>query len=148
MPLPYRQGIFKPQNPQKYKGTSLPVTRSSWEFKFCRFLDLNENIMEWSSEEPKIPYLNPNTRTMWNYHPDFLVRIKDPKNPLGSRVELIEIKPYKQTLAPVAKKGKKAQSLLKETQVYNMNQAKWQAAREFCRRQGWTFKVLTERDLF
>lgn len=104
--------------------------------------------MGWLSEEPKIPYHNPNTGTTWNYHPDFLIKIKDSSSKIGYRVEMIEIKPKKQTIQPISKKGKSKLSLLKEVQTWNMNNAKWLAARNFCAARGWSFKILTEDHLF
>ncbi len=55
----YRQGIFEPTNKNKYKGSKLPVFRSSWELKFMRFCDMNENVVSWGSESLKIPYWSP-----------------------------------------------------------------------------------------
>ena len=42
---------YKPEYPRKYKGdASNIICRSSWERKFCRWCDLNENIVSWGSE--------------------------------------------------------------------------------------------------
>ena len=57
--MAYR-GIFKPNNPGKYKGdASNIVYRSLWERKFMKLCDSNSNILEWSSEEVIIPYKSP-----------------------------------------------------------------------------------------
>ena len=51
---------YKPSHPTKYKGdASNIICRSSWERKFCRWCDLNENILAWGSEEFCIPYISP-----------------------------------------------------------------------------------------
>ena len=43
---------FKPSFPKKYKGDSDNIIcRSSWERRFCNYCDLNENILQWGSEE-------------------------------------------------------------------------------------------------
>jgi hypothetical protein len=130
----------------KYKGTALPVCRSRWEYRFCRFLDFNENVIEWISEEPKIPYLNPNTNTMWNYHPDFVIRVKTLSGP--PRTQMVEIKPKKQTVPPIVTKGKHQRTILYEACTWRQNCAKWEAARAYCASRGWEFKILTEDNLF
>lgn len=137
--------IFKPTNMNKYSGKSLPISRSSWETKFMRYLDLNPNVISWLSEEPKIPYVNPHTGTIWNYHPDFLVKVKEGDSII---IKLIEIKPYKQTIKPINKKGKRKKTLLHEEQTYALNTAKWNAAINFCKRKGWEFIILTENELY
>ena len=52
------KGIYKPSNPKKYKGDqSNIIYRSLWERKFMNYCDLNENILEWGSEEQKQEWL-------------------------------------------------------------------------------------------
>ena len=58
---------------------------------------------------------------------------------------LIEVKPKRETKPPEYKKKTK-NSLIAEA-LYIQNQAKWEAAKEFCLDQGWEFKILTETDL-
>ena len=51
---------YKPSFPKKYKGDpNNIICRSSWERKFCHWCDLNENVLEWGSEEFWIPYRSP-----------------------------------------------------------------------------------------
>lgn len=140
----WRKSIYVPINPMKYKGNAQIITRSAWEYRFCRFLDTNENVLEWISEQPLIPYMNPNTNTVWNYHPDFLIKIKTNN---GIKVQMIEIKPKKQTIPPITK-GKKQKTILYEAQTWVQNCAKWNAARKFCETRGWEFKIMTENELF
>ena len=54
--------------------------------------------------------------------------------------EFIEIKPAGQILGNARSAGQKAQAVV--------NEAKWQAAKAFCDRQGVGFRVLTEHELF
>ena len=71
------KGIYRPSNPKKYKGDSQNIIyRSLWERKFMNYCDLNENILEWASEEFWIPYLDPTTNRVRRYFPDFLLNIK------------------------------------------------------------------------
>ena len=69
------KGIYRPSNPRKYKGDSQNIIyRSLWERKFMNYCDLNENILEWASEEFWIPYLDPTTNRVRRYFPDFFIK--------------------------------------------------------------------------
>jgi hypothetical protein len=140
----WRKSVYVPINPNKYKGGQQIITRSTWEYRFCRFLDLNESVIEWMSEQPLIPYQNPNTGTVWNYHPDFTIRIKTQD---GVKTQMIEIKPKKQTRPPITE-GKRKKTVIYEALAWRLNTAKWAAAKSYCDQHGWEFKILTEDDIF
>jgi len=54
--MAYR-GKFKPKNPNKYKGDANGIVyRSLWERNAFRWLDENDSIVAWNSEEIVIPY--------------------------------------------------------------------------------------------
>jgi hypothetical protein len=59
---------------------------------------------------------------------------------------VIEIKPKKQTNKPKPRKNKRA--YLNECITYETNSCKWKAATDFCKKNGWTFQILTEEDIF
>ena len=59
---------------------------------------------------------------------------------------MIEVKPKKQTIEPEVKK-RKTKGYIYEVMEYAKNQAKWEAAKEFCEDRQWEFKVITEEDL-
>jgi hypothetical protein len=141
----WRKGVYKPINPQKYKGCDVIIFRSQWEYRFMRWLDLSPNVIEWISEQPLIPYINPNTNTVWQYHPDFLINVK---TKTGTKIQLIEIKPYKQTIPPTITEGKRRTTILKEAQTWAQNNEKWKAAKLYCDHRGWEFKILTENEIF
>ena len=62
---------------------------------------------------------------------------------------MIEIKPYNQTIPPKPpKKGRPTKRLINEIATYGVNQAKWNAAEEYCKDRLWSFKVMTEHELF
>lgn len=138
----YRQGIFVPKNPNKFIGTKA-VYRSGLELKFMRFCDNNPNVIKWSSENVVIPYISPADGRVHRYFVDNFVAIKE-----GTEIKkyLVEIKPYRQTMAPTTK-YKKREHLIYEQQMYAVNQAKWASAREFCAKKGLEFLILTEKDL-
>ena len=90
---PFKQGVYFPTRPEKYVGATPIIYRSSWELKFFRWCEVNDNVLEWTSESNIIPYRNPNTGRMHRYFVDNSVVIKE-----GSNISkyLIEIKPKKQ----------------------------------------------------
>ena len=139
------KGVFKPSNPKKYKGDHTNIIyRSLWERKFMVYCDLNENIMEWASEEFFIPYLDPTTNRVRRYFPDFFVKYKDIHGRIRS--SLIEVKPMRQC-APPPKPKRQTKKYLNEAYEYAKNQAKWKAAKDFCEDRMWEFKVMTEKEL-
>ena len=143
------KGVFKPKNPHKYKGeVSNIIYRSSWELRFMSYCDTHPQIIKWSSEEISINYLSPKTRKFQRYFPDFLIQVKNKNNSIDTI--LIEIKPFHETQPPTNRTAKKAKSrgrLLKESITFAVNQAKWAAATEWCRKRNIQFKVLTEKEL-
>lgn len=136
----FAKGIYKVKNVEKYLGNKAPVYRSGWEFTFCTFCDNNPSILEWSSEPVKIPYRDPLTGKATVYVPDFLIVYVD-KN-MKKHVELIEIKPSKQTFREQVGKNPYDQA------QYVKNMAKWAVAREWARQRGAIFRVVTENDMF
>ena len=139
-----KKSIYKPKNPKKYKGNiNNIICRSSWESKFCGYCDLNENIIQWGSEEFYIPYLAPDGKVR-RYYPDFIIKVKENSGEIKTYV--IEVKPFKQTKPP-RKRKKVTPSYLYECKTYATNQAKWQAANEWCKDKRIQFKIITEREL-
>jgi hypothetical protein len=136
----WAQGIFTPKNPKKYVGKHSPRYRSGWELTFMTFCDSNDNILYWASEALRIPYKHPLTGKATIYVPDFFVVYK---NKYGKQVaEVVEIKPKKQSII----ESKVANA--KDRMIVAINHAKWQSAMAYCKHQGYTFRVVTESDLF
>lgn len=134
----YMQGVYTPENPEKYVGTKLPYYRSGWELTFCRFCDNHPSVVSWASECVRIPYKNPFTGKLVNYIPDFLVTY----DVNGTRkAELIEIKPKAQAVMEVARSQAEKAAVV-------LNMCKWAAAKQWCKQMGATFRVLTESELF
>ena len=142
----YLQGKYKPSNPEKYKGDVYNIIyRSSWERKFLYYCDMNKSIIEYSSEEVVIPYRSPVDNKYHRYFVDFYIKYKDNNGKI--KKALIEIKPQKQCVEPKVKK-RKTKGYIFEVVEYAKNQAKWNAAKEWCLDHGYEFKVLTENELF
>ena len=90
------KGIFKPSNPRKYKGDPNNIVyRSLWERKMMVYCDLNDNIMEWASEEFFVPYYDPTMKKVRRYFPDFFIKYTDKDGRV--RRSVIEVKPMRET---------------------------------------------------
>jgi hypothetical protein len=139
-------GRFIPKNPQKYVGNVNNIMfRSSWEVTFMKWLDKNNAVIRWGSEELAIPYVNPikvdeaGRPKISRYFPDFIVLYRDAFGNI--KKEIIEVKPYKESvLLPRASE--------RDKMAFVVNQAKWKAAAAFAESQGATFRVITEKTIF
>ncbi len=139
------QGKFRPRNYQKYKGDPTNIIyRSRWELKFMKWCDNNTNILQWASEEFFIPYRSPLDNKWHRYFPDFYMKIKESNGSVKQYV--IEVKPLRQTVRPKTPK-RKTKGYIYETLEYAKNQAKWKAAKEYCKDRRYEFKVVTEKEL-
>ena len=154
----YNQGKYTPRHPEKYNGNVDKITfRSSWELEYNRFLDNNKNILEWSSEEIAIPYIQPTTKRVHRYFPDYWIKYR---NKAGQIVqEIIEVKPAKEAnnaifliehdfkvMPPCRAKNPKTRTYEQLTTL--INAAKWRAAMNFCHKYGMKFRIVTEHQLF
>lgn len=136
----YANGKYTPKNPQKYIGKHVPHYRSGWEMTFMIFCDNNPNVLHWASEAMSIPYMNPITGKRSNYVPDFFIVYRD-KN--GKQIaEVVEIKPKKQSLI------ESRVASARDRAVVAVNHAKWQACSAWCKQHGFTFRVVTEDQIF
>lgn len=135
----FTKGEYVPKNPKKYIGKYPIIYRSGWELCLMQKFDLHPSILEWASESLQIPYKNPFTNKHTVYIPDFFVKYLDKKNKL--HVEIIEVKPLKETLLEKARTKKDKLSVA-------LNTVKWQAAQAFCKKTGLTFRIMTEEQLF
>jgi hypothetical protein len=142
------KGPFTPKNPQKYVGNIKNIVfRSSWELKFFRWLDTNKNVKRWGSEEIFIPYYDPVTQQHRRYFPDVFIIIE--RHGKEEKI-MCEIKPWAETVPPEKKftaTGKPSNSYLMEEATYQTNQAKWEAARAFCKEHNVKFLIMNEYDL-
>ena len=93
---------------------------STWELMYCRFLDQDDSVVNYSNPSFSIPYQQGDC-TDHRYLPDFFVTYVD------SRKEIIEIKPSLQV-------------------NWEKNILKFVAAEKYCQENNMTFKVITEKD--
>ena len=144
--MAYRNKFF-PKNTSKYIGDPTKIVcRSLWERKFCKYLDENKNIIRWAFEKIHIPYESPLDRQLHYYIPDFIVEKKSKDGSIATL--LVEIKPYKQTKRPVMTESVSKKTFSKNMQMFLINEAKWNAARQFCKKNDIKFIVLTEKEIF
>lgn len=148
----YYQGKFKPRNPQKYMGDPTNIVyRSGWELRLFDYLDKHPSVQKWGSEEIVIPYKSPIDGKWHRYFPDVYV---EQINIEGKKQKiLIEVKPEAQTKPPnlankMTPKGRVSRRYLTEVMTWGVNEAKWNAAQEYCLDRGWVFQIMTEKDIF
>ena len=142
--MAYR-GKYYPSFPRKYKGDPTNIIyRSLWERKFMVYCDKNTKILEWGSEEIALPYISPHDSRVHRYFPDFYIKVQE--NTGKIKRYLIEVKPLKQTTKPKRPK-RQTKGYIREAFEFARNQAKWNAAREYCADRMWEFKVITEKEL-
>jgi hypothetical protein len=149
-------GTFKPRNPQKYIGDHRKIVyRSTWECRYMDWLDRNDDVMSWASEELIVPYVSPVDGKRHRYFPDFLVKIRTKDGKL--KTLMVEIKPLKQSRPP-EKRKRFTKQYITEVTTWGVNRAKWKAAIEYCKDRKWefvvmasetgaSFETLTENDL-
>lgn len=135
----WAQGNYVIINREKYAGNGTPRYRSGWELSFMKFCDTNDHVLQWASESVAIPYRHPITGKVTQYIPDFLITYRNRDNTV--RAELIEIKPKSQSVI-------ESKMNSRDRAVVAINYAKWDAATKWARKNGLTFRVITETDMF
>ena len=135
----WAQGNYVILNREKYAGNGTPRYRSGWELSFMKFCDTNDHVLQWASESIAIPYRHPITGKVTQYIPDFLITYRNRDNTV--RAELIEIKPKSQSVI-------ESKMNSRDRAVVAINYAKWDAATKWARKNGLTFRVITENDMF
>ena len=136
----YDQGYIDPKSCKKIfeSQKNKPIIyRSSYEKKVIMWLETNKNVERWSSESVCIPYNIPGDSKTHYYWPDYLVQLTD------KTIILVEVKPLSQTKAP-------SKVYDKNSTVYNTyikNYYKWKAAKEFCEKNNFLFKIITEKTI-
>lgn len=139
------KGKYRVKNPTKYKGNHLGVTyRSGLELKLMNYFDLHTDVLEWNSEEVIVPYRSPIDGKAHRYFVDLYAKIK--RKDGTEQVLLIEVKPEKQTRPP-QKKGRVTRRYITEVKTWGVNSAKWEAASGYADKRGWSFVIMTEKDI-
>ena len=135
----WAQGNYVIINREKYAGNGTPRYRSGWELSFMKFCDTNDHVLQWASESIAIPYRHPITGKVTQYIPDFLITYRTRDNTV--KAELIEIKPKSQSVI-------ESKMNSRDRAVVAINYSKWDAATKWARKNGLSFRVITENDMF
>ena len=132
-------GKFIPTRLEKYEGDHTKITfRSLYELGVMKWLDSNESVKFWNSEDEIIPYTDSTTGKRRRYFMDFKVTFTNGKT------VLIEVKPESQIRKPIVAGKKVTKSLLESIATYSTNSCKWNAAEEYCKVRGWSFQIWGE----
>lgn len=141
----YKQGIYQVKNWEKYIGTNNPTYRSEWEQYVFEWADRNKNILKWGAEVVVVPYYNEVKGRKARYIVDVYLEYLDKEGNLQK--DLVEIKPYNQTLPP--KRGKKRKDVYDhEVLTWIQNNCKWKEAQKYASERGWNFRIITENSIF
>ena len=108
------------------------------------YFDQNPSVLKWSSEEVIVPYKSPIDGRWHRYFPDFLIRVRNKEG--MTETILIEVKPLKETREP-KKRNRVTKQYLYEVRTWGINNAKWKAAKEYCKDRKWKFMIITEKEL-
>jgi len=112
------------------------------------YMDSNRNVIAWASENFAVEYISPWDNQKHRYFPDIYCKVVTRENKIVEYV--IEIKPSNQAEKPKEPKKKTAKAMENykaAMRLYAKNCAKWDACKEFCRKRGYIFKIITEREL-
>jgi len=154
----WKQNYFTPKFPNKVINTNPIFYRSSYEERFMNYLDLNKNVIKWGSEVITIPYVNEVDGRQHRYITDFYVELRDVTGKINTLI--VEVKPENQMerldeqgnlilpREPKKKSMKAFQNYINKVNIIRKNHSKWKAARDYCKKMGYHFKVITEKDLF
>lgn len=155
-------GEYIVQNIEKYLGTGNPIKlqnpcfRSSWEKRCCYFLDTNINVTRWGYEIIHVPYIGIDGKTH-KYITDFYLEIIDRNGEL--KRSIWEVKPAKdgpswmngkwcfdnKPKKPKTNHKKALKNYMYAMKQYVTNTKKWTSVINYCKANGMTFKIITEK---
>ena len=164
--VPYKKGLYEVKNTDKYIGNPMDcIYRSSWEKRFCVYLDHLENVKKWGSELEKLVIPYQDIDGYWHkYYPDYYVVFTDPRDPQKELQVIIEIKPSNEIrpkfittdqetgkpklIMPKSFKNLKAyENFEYQLKTYQKNRLKWDAAFKWCKNRHIEFWLIDEKKL-
>ena len=152
----YHQGLYIPEN--IHKTIQLNEKGGFWyrsmlEKKAMIYFDNSPDVLLWSSEPLRIPYVkntwddekNVYVSKTHGYYPDFYYET------VGGRKVIAEVKPVSETKMPSALNEKATAKQRKNfdyaLKTFEKNMYKWTYAKEFCDKNGIEFKIITDEFL-
>jgi len=109
-----------------------------------KWADSNDRVIWWQSEEKSIWYTDPVAKKKRRYFPDFIIHFE--RSDGVCMTEVIEVKPQNQVDGPKQNPARKTKAWMNQVKTYITNQAKWQAAATYCEDNGYSFRLLTEKN--
>ena len=85
------------------------------------YCDMNENILEWGSEEIVVPYRSPIDNRYHRYFPDFYIKVKESSGKIKKMI--IEIKPQRQCIEPKVQKRRQKHISMKSLSMPRIRQS-------------------------
>ena len=143
----YKQGFYNLINPEKFIGNPIDIKfRSSWEYAFCKYLDLNDKVIKWGCEQPIITYSDLRGR-VHRYYPDFFYQVMRNGETTELEKVIVEIKPASELIPPIKplnETGKALENYEYAVRTHIKNKLKWSATEEYARKMGMKFVIITE----
>lgn len=151
----YNQGFYQLFNVNKFMGDPTKcIYRSGWELKFMMFLDRNDRILRWGSENITIPYYvedrDNSVLKSHRYYPDFYYEMMIDNDPNKFERVVVEIKPYTETQEPkfpIKQTPKSLESYEYQLRTYLKNRIKWEYATKWCNDKKMKFVIIHEQIL-
>lgn len=136
-----KTGTYFPLNKSKYVGKYNPIFKSLLEYRCMRFLDQSPAVISWNYEPTPIHYIDKSSSPTKSrkYYIDFMAKIR--VNEHKTKTVWIEVKSYKETVAP------KNPDNLRDNLLWLKNQSKWKQATITAKEHGCEFLILTEKQL-
>lgn len=154
----FSQGKYYVKNKAKCLNKSGIIEyKSSYEAKFCHELDVKrKNVVSWSYETLTVTYKSPIDKKLHRYYIDFIFDVRQHDGSIQKF--LVEIKPSHEKeeielfeskgITPKKHGNMKAESWLFKQRAFLVNVEKWRSAKRYAEAKGYTFLVVTEKDLF
>ena len=108
-------------------------------------MDVNPNILTWTSESTAVPYRKPTDQKYHRYFVDFACSYKEKCGNITKL--LIEYKPLKFVNMPIKTQRMSDKTYINLCETWSVNRAKWKAAEEFAKQHNAKFIVITEKDI-
>lgn len=140
----FKSGTYRPKNSEKF-GKSSCIYRSSYELQFLKWCDNHSKIKNVKYENIIIPYVCKTDGRLHKYYVDCWINMEEST---GLKTYLIEIKPFRQTIPPKPSNRKKKSTILEENFNHIKNTSKWLAAKQYCKKMGWRWCILTEKGIY
>ena len=141
-------GRYNLKNPKKYMGVGTnPMYKSRLELIVFNKLDIDEKILRWGYEIIQIPYFCKIDNKIHKYKVDIYCESKNETGIIRSLIEIKsseEVRPIKK---PTLMNPRSRQRYKESVRSHIVNESKWRAAVDFCKKSNIKMMILTEKDI-